>query len=179
MSNNKPARQYRQVKRSILRRHRKAVHLSHQAGIHMDSLVFNRFHRLVHVRRFIMGWIGFWLILAGLTTWQLANLAGYFQTVEPIAGGIFNEGVLGTLTNVNPIYASGEVNSSLSKLIFAGLFTYNSQNRLVGCLASGYQISSNLRSYTVDLKPGLTWQDGAPLTSADVVFTIHIIQNSA
>ena len=123
MVNNKPARQYRQVKLSLLRRHRKAVHLSHQAGIHIDSLVFNRFHRLAHVRRFIIGWIGFWLILAGLTTWQLTNLTGYFQTVEPIAGGIFNEGVLGTLTNVNPIYASGEVNSSLSKLIFAGLFT--------------------------------------------------------
>ena len=179
MVNNKPARQYRQVKLSLLRRHRKAVHLSHQAGIHIDSLVFNRFHRLAHVRRFIIGWIGFWLILAGLTTWQLTNLTGYFQTVEPIAGGIFNEGVLGTLTNVNPIYASGEVNSSLSKLIFAGLFTYNSQNQLVGCLASGYQISSNLRSYTVTLKPGLTWQDGAPLTSADVVFTIHTIQDSA
>ena len=70
-----------------------------------------------------------------------------------------------------------DVDTSVSKLIFASLFTYNSSNQLVGELASSYQVNSLGNIYTVHLKPNLTWQDGQPLTSKDVVFTYDLIEN--
>jgi peptide/nickel transport system substrate-binding protein len=48
---------------------------------------------------------------------------------------------------------------------------------LAGQLASGYSVDSSGTTYTVRLKPHLTWQDGQPLTAADVVFTYQLIQN--
>ncbi|MEJ0073070.1 MAG: ABC transporter substrate-binding protein [Candidatus Saccharibacteria bacterium] len=92
-------------------------------------------------------------------------------------GGIYNEGIVGTYSNANPIYATGAVDTAVSRLIFAGLMQYNDQNQLVGDLASGMTVDATGKHYTVTLKPGLTWQDGAPLTADDVAFTYHLIQN--
>jgi peptide/nickel transport system substrate-binding protein len=116
------------------------------------------------------------LLIGGLFIQNL-SLSNYFQTLRPVPGGIYNEGILGTFTNANPIYATNNVDTSVSKLLFAGLFTYNGHNQLVGDLASGYSVDASESVYTVHLKPHLTWQDGQPLTSADVIFTYQAIQN--
>lgn len=168
---------YKKVRKLILRQHKQAISLSHQAEDSFEELVINRFGRLAVVRRFVAAWLIFWVLLALISSWQIINLSSYYQTIKPVPGGIYNEGILGTLNNVNPIYATNEVDTSLSKLIFASLFTYNSQNKLVGELASGYSINKAGTTYTVNLKPNLTWQDGKPLTASDVVFTIRTIQN--
>jgi peptide/nickel transport system substrate-binding protein len=104
-------------------------------------------------------------------------LSGYYQTLQPVPGGIYSEGILGSFTTANPLFAVNDVDLSVSRLIFAGLFTYNSRNQLVGDLASDYQVNDKGNEFTVHLKPGLTWQDGQPLTSADVVFTYQTIQD--
>ena len=168
---------YQKVRRTIRRRQSRLISSFRDLANNLDKFVVGRFGHLKVVRKFLLSWMLFWLSLAFITVWQMVNLSGYFQHIEPVSGGIYNEGILGTLSNVNPIYATSNVDSSLSRLIFAGLFTYNQHNQLVGCLAGGYSISTNGRVYTVKLRPGLTWQDGRPLTAADVVFTFDTIQN--
>lgn len=168
---------YQKARKAWINRQKKAAGISRRASLSIDSNVFSRFDHLVDVRRFVASWLLFWVLLIGITTWQLTALAGYFQTLEPVPGGIYNEGILGSLTNVNPIYATSEVDTSLSRLTFAGLLSYNGQNQLVDCLASSYQVNSTGKVYTVNLKPNLTWQDGKPLTAADVVYTFDTIQN--
>jgi peptide/nickel transport system substrate-binding protein len=55
---------------------------------------------------------------------------------------------------------------------------YNDQGQLTPDLATDLPaISNDGKAYTVSLKPGLTWHDGAPVTSNDVVFTIAKIQD--
>jgi peptide/nickel transport system substrate-binding protein len=169
---------YQTVRKVFLKRRKSAIDLSKQASYNLEKNFIGRFDRLLGVRRFVSTWLLFWLLLAMVTVWQLASLSGYFQTIQPVPGGIYNEGILGTLTNVNPIYATSEVDTSLSHLIFAGLLRYNSQDQLVDCLASSWSVDSAGTVYTVKLKPGLTWQDGKPLTAADVVFTFDTIQNA-
>ena len=168
---------YKKVRRVYSKRQKQAKHLSRQAEDNIEKLIFGRFEKLIVVKKFVSLWILLWLLLASITLWQITSLTSYFQTIQPVPGGIYNEGILGTVTNVNPIYATREVDSSLSKLIFAGLFTHNNQNQLVSCLASSYSVDSNETTYTVKLKPHLSWQDGQPLTAKDVVFTIDTIQN--
>src|ERR1700730_10674264 len=38
-------------------------------------------------------------------------------------------------------------------------------------------ISADFKTITYNMRPGVKWQDGAPLTSKDIVFTFHAIMN--
>lgn len=148
-----------------------------QAEQSIEQHIFKRVNRLSSVRRFVAGWLALMtLIIIGLLA-QNANLTNYFQTLKPVPGGIYNEGLVGTFSNANPLFAVDDVDSSVSHLIFAGLFGYNEQNELVGDLAAGYTVNEKGTVYTVTLKPNLKWQDGRPLTSEDVLFTYRTIQN--
>lgn len=144
---------------------------------HFDKYLLRRTDRLVPVKRYVIGWLLIMLLLIGGVIGQSIMLSGYYQTLRPIPGGIYNEGVLGTFGNANPIYATSDIDTTISHLIFAGLFTYNKSNHLVGDLASSYSVDKKGTTYTVHLKPHLTWQDGKSLTSRDVVFTYHLIQS--
>lgn len=148
-----------------------------KAEAEINKHIYSRFSRLYKVRRFIAIWI--LVIVAsvagvGIQTY-MAN--DYFETLKPIPGGVYSEGILGTFTTANPIYAVNDVDTSVSTLIFGTLFKYNSDNKLVGELASGYTVNSRGNQYTVTLKPDLTWQDSKPLTASDVVFTVNLIEN--
>ena len=129
------------------------------------------------VRRFVIGWVGLLLMLGGISIVQLQQLGAYYQRVVPVSGGIYNEGMVGLVSNVNPIYASSDVDRSISRLVFAGLLRYNNQNELVGALAKEYTLDNNGKRYTVTLKRGLTWHDGKPITADDVLFTFNTIKN--
>jgi peptide/nickel transport system substrate-binding protein len=148
-----------------------------QTGEDIERHLFRRFSHLVAVRRFVAGWLALLLLLIAGLLLQTANLSGYYQTLRPVPGGIYSEGILGSFTTANPLFAVNDVDLSVSRLIFAGLFTYNARNQLVGDLASGYRVNDKGNEFTIHLKPGLTWQDGQPLTSADVVFTYQTIQD--
>ncbi|MHB1864774.1 MAG: ABC transporter substrate-binding protein [Candidatus Saccharimonadales bacterium] len=156
---------------------RRAEDLSQQAEVGLEKYLLKRLGRLKRVRRFMLSWLALMLIAIVGTLGQTYLLSNYFQTLKPVPGGIYNEGVVGTFSTANPIYAESDVDLTVSHLIFASLFTYNKNNQLVGELASGYQVNRVGNVYIVHLKPGLTWQDGTPLTSSDVVFTYNLIEN--
>jgi peptide/nickel transport system substrate-binding protein len=164
-------------RRHIRRSQKQVEELSSQAEQQLEQHFFNRFDRLLSIRRFLIGWIGLLLLLIGGVVAQNLALSDYYQTLRTIPGGIYTEGVLGSFTNANPIYATSEADTTVSRLVFASLFTAGDQGTLNPELASGYSVNRAGTVYTVYLKPHLQWQDGQPLTSSDVVFTYHVIQN--
>ncbi len=164
-------------RRKFRKSQRQIEGLGTQAEQQLEEHFFKRFERLLPIRRFVAGWVLLLILLIAGVLAQNIWLGNYFQTLRPVAGGIYDEGVLGTFTNANPLYATSDADTSVSRLLFAGLFTYDNQDRLVGNLASNYTVDARGTTYTVHLKPHLTWQDGRPLTSADVVFTYQMIQN--
>jgi peptide/nickel transport system substrate-binding protein len=151
--------------------------LGQQAEQQLERNFFRRLERLADVRRFVITWITLLVLLGGVVVAQIRGLGSYYQVPQPVAGGTYSEGILGSFTNANPLYATNPVDISVAKLLFAGLATYNERNELVGDLAQGWTVDERGTTYTVSLKPGLTWQDGKPLTAADVVFTYQVIQN--
>ena len=172
---------FRLIRLRLRRRLRKGQQqvedLSSQAEQGIEQHFFKRFSRLAPVRRFVTSWLLLLvLLIAGLLA-QNFNLGNYFQSLHAVPGGIYNEGVLGTFTTANPLYATSDADTTLSHLLFTGLFSYNDQNQLVGDLAASYSIDAAHTTYTDKLKPHLIWQDGQPLSSADVVFTYQEIQN--
>lgn len=164
-------------RRQVRKSQRQVEDLGYQAEQTIDKHLLRRFDRLLLVRRFVLAWVGLFVLLIGCSIWQLAHLSAYYQTLQPVPGGIYSEGLQGTFTNANPLFASSPVDNTVSRLVFAGLFTYDEHNNLVGELAKDYVVDAKGTTYTVHLRPNLTWHDGKPLTSADVLFTYQVIQN--
>lgn len=164
-------------RRRIRTQKRNVERLSLEAEEQLEERFFKRLNRLVQVRRFIAVWVVFLLFLLAGVMVQLQALSGYFQTLQAVPGGIYNEGIVGNFTTANPIYATGTADVAVAHLLFAGLLKYDDQGKLAPALAESWSSNDRGTVYTVKLRPGLTWQDGQPLTAADAVFTFKLIQN--
>ncbi|HET8669049.1 MAG TPA: peptide ABC transporter substrate-binding protein [Candidatus Saccharimonadales bacterium] len=151
--------------------------LGQQAEQQLERNFFRRLERLADVRRFVLTWITLLVLLGGCVVAQIAALRGYYQVPGPVPGGTYSEGILGAFTNANPLYATSSADLTVSRLLFAGLLTYDADNNLIGDLAQDWSVDENNTTYTVRLKPNLKWHDGKPLTSEDVLFTYQVIQN--
>jgi len=148
-----------------------------QAEQGLERNFFRRLERLANVRRFAVMWLLLVFLLGGCVIAQISALGAYYKAPQPVAGGRYSEGIVGSFTNANPLYASGPVDSAVSRLMFSGLFTYDQHNNLVGDLAQTITADERGTTYTVKLKPHLLWHDGQPLTAEDVAFTYSLIQN--
>lgn len=77
------------------------------------------------------------------------------------------------IQTVNPVLTSDVYSSYITGLVFEGLIggsVVDGTDVPTG-LADGWEISADGLEYTIFLNPNVTWHDGTPLTSADVVFT--------
>jgi peptide/nickel transport system substrate-binding protein len=164
--------------RRIFRRRKRQVE---GAGASADDRLERHFiRRLVSlglVRRFIFGWLLLVSLMIIAVILQVFALDNHYKEKGPVAGGVYREGAIGTFKNANPIYASGTVDSSVSRLVFSGLLKYDRKHRLVGDLAKSWEVDNSEKKYTVHLREGVKWHDGHPLTAEDVVFTVETIQN--
>lgn len=165
------------LRRRLRRGRRQVEDLGLLAGEQLDVNLIHRFSRLLMVRRFVVAWLLLFILLSSTVIAQTSALSGYYKSSAFIPGGVYNEGVLGDFTNASPLYATAPVDSTVARLVFSSLLTYNDQNQLVGDLAQSWSVDSTGKVYTVQLKPHLFWQDGQPLTASDVAFTYHVIQN--
>jgi len=85
----------------------------------------------------------------------------------PVSGGEYIEGVIGQPSFINPVLAANEPDRDLTELIFSKLLD----------LVESYKMSEDGRVWNVRLKENLFWDDGQPMTSDDIIFTIETIQN--
>lgn len=86
----------------------------------------------------------------------------------PDSGGVFTEGLVGQPIHPNPLLAQGDVDQMIVRLIFSSLADVVDQVELVP--------DSHGLTYRLRLRQGITWHDGAKLTTDDVLFTIARIQ---
>jgi peptide/nickel transport system substrate-binding protein len=164
------------LRRGFRLQRRQVEELGAQAEHRLEEDFFKRLERLGNVKRFVVSWTLLLVLLIGSVVVQTRNLNSYYQDLVPVPGGTYTEGIVGSFTNANPLYATDIVDASVSKLIFAGLLTYDQHNQLAGDLADTWDVNATGTVYTVHLRPNLTWQDGVPLTADDVLFTYQVIQ---
>jgi len=167
----------RRFARKLRRRRRSAKEIGQQADEKIERLLVRRFDRLANVRRFVLLWTALFVILSFAEIVQLRGLSNYYQSLQPVPGGLYTEGIIGNFTNANPLFATGAADTAVSRLVFSGLFKYDANNKLVGDLAKDYSLGSGPTQYIVHLKHGLQWHDGKPLTADDIIFTYHTIQD--
>lgn len=165
------------LRRRLLPRQRKVEDLSSQAEEQLEKHLIQRFGRLVAVRRFVVTWTLLFILLMGGVVVQIRGLSKFYLAAAPVPGGTYTEGVVGAFTNANPLYATSLVDTTVSRLVFSGLFEFNERGELTGDLAEGFETDEVGLVYTVKLKPDLKWHDGRNLTAEDVLFTYRTIQN--
>lgn len=165
------------LRRIFRRRRKQAVAIGTNTEQNLEKHLIKRLIRLPKIQRFLIGWIGLLLVLGVGLVLQTRVLGGKYQTVQANSGGTYTEGIIGSFTNANPLYASSAADSSVSRLVFSGLLTHDKNNTLTGDLAESWVVDEKELVYTVKLKQNLQWHDGKPLTSKDVVFTYQQIQN--
>lgn len=149
----------------------------HQAAEHLDKHVVRRWQNFADVRRFVLGWltlIGLLLFGVGL---QSNSLNQFYQETVRADGGIYTEGVVGEIKNLNPIFATSPPDRTASRLLFDPLIEYDEFAELKPALAADWQVNRTQTVYTLHLRAGLTWHDGRPLTSQDVLYTFTTIQH--
>lgn len=98
--------------------------------------------------------------------------------VVPAEGGTYIEGVVGTPKHINPLLCQlNEADRDLCSLVFRGLTQLNEAGEATPALADTWNISDNGITYTFKLREDAKWEDGAPVTADDVVFTTGLLKD--
>ncbi len=90
----------------------------------------------------------------------------------------YREGVIGRPSSINPLTARSQVDQDLVALLFRGLVKNGPNGSVVPDLATDWMTSDDDRTYTFQIRSDAFWEDGEPVTSADVVFTIGLLQDA-
>lgn len=124
------------------------------------------------------------LLLVGLALVAIAILLLAQQpllqafTAQPERGGIYIEGLVGSIGRLNPLLDAGNpADQDVDSLIFSSLVSFDTRGNPQPELAETWGISLDGLQYNFTLREGLTWHDGAPLTTADIAFTIELMKD--
>ncbi|NLC71917.1 MAG: peptide-binding protein [Desulfuromonadaceae bacterium] len=93
---------------------------------------------------------------------------------SPVHGDTILIGSGADAVNLLPVLASDGTSASVNGLIYSGLVRYGKNLEIEGDLAESWQISPDHLTLTFHLRQGVTWHDGTPFTSADVLFTYRL-----
>jgi len=157
----------------------RAIDLQGSSTKHVKRYLTRRAGRFDGVKRFVFGWLllVLFLTLGTVSSLQQARLAS--RAPMPVAGGVYTEGMVGGVNNLNPLFSSGMVDDSASRMVFNGLMRYNEEGNLVPDLATELKVDESKKIYTVNLRDDVVWHDEQPFTAEDVTFTFSTIQNTA
>lgn len=103
------------------------------------------------------------------------NGIDYLQSQAPIGnfGGTLTFSTIGEGPKTfNPFNSKDNISSTLSEIMYDGLLTTHPiTGQPIPKLAKSFKISEDGKEYTINLRHGIKWSDGKPITADDVVFT--------
>lgn len=118
------------------------------------------------------------ILIVGVLWSQRSEEPAVIKSPEPIGGGVYAEGIVGSLIRLNPLLANfNPVDRDATSLLFRGLIQFDSKGLPQPDIANSWGISRTGEIYNFSLRDDVFWHDGAPLTSEDVVFTIELLQS--
>lgn len=135
------------------------------------------FHALPSMYRVLkIGWFAFLVLYFALTA--CAPIAP--ATPTPIKGGEgeFRVVLVAEPQSLNPDLRSDDNAFSIGQNTFNKLITLDSDYRVIPDLAESWNMSADGLTYTFKLAKNVVWHDGKPFTSADVQWTLGILEKS-
>ena len=96
--------------------------------------------------------------------------------VRPTRGGRITVTLRAEPRSFNRLVAANAVTDAFTHLTQAKLVRVNrTTSELEPWLAEKWETASDQRTFTLTLREGLTWSDGTPFTTADVLFTFRAV----
>ncbi len=118
------------------------------------------------------------LVVIAVVLWGQQAEPVLVEAPEPTGGGVYSEGIVGSLMRLNPLLAVfNPPDQDPSSLIFSGLIQFDTMGLPQPDLSNAWGISRNGDVYNFSLRPDAFWHDGEPVTSDDIVFTVNLLKN--
>lgn len=96
----------------------------------------------------------------------------------PAYGGTYIEGVVGQPQYLEPVLAATDIDQDVVRLVFTGLTQFGRDGSVVPDLAT-FTTDADGKVWTFTIRSDAKWQDGTPVTAADVLFTVSLVQDKA
>lgn len=109
-------------------------------------------------------------LLLGLIFTLAIHLHNKLLISTPSNGGTVRIGEIGTIKTTNPLLVTTELESAISKLIYAGLLKKDASGDIIPELAEKYEISPDGKTYTLTLKK-VYFHNKKAVTTEDILFT--------
>jgi peptide/nickel transport system substrate-binding protein len=98
---------------------------------------------------------------------------------QPEQGGIFTEGLVGSLGRLNPLLDwNNAADRAINRLLFSGLIRFDEQGMPRADLAEAWGVAQDGTVYNFSIRPNAVWHDGTPVTSDDIIFTIDLMKSA-
>jgi peptide/nickel transport system substrate-binding protein len=97
---------------------------------------------------------------------------------EPVTGGVYTEGLVGSFSRLNPVLDIHNLaDQDINRLLYNSLVRFDDRGLPQAELAESWGISMDARVYNFSLRTDALWHDGQPVTSEDVIFTIDMMRS--
>ena len=162
------------LKRKLTRFSRKA---GEEGREHIQENLVDRISHAKNVRLLILEWV---LLVATITFLGITQAFWYRESYAVntfTSGGTYTEATLGKVTSLNPLFASTSSEQALSKLMFSSLSATDYSGHTGLDLASSITTDDEGKVWTIKLRDNLKWSDGEPITNADILYTVSVIQD--
>jgi peptide/nickel transport system substrate-binding protein len=98
---------------------------------------------------------------------------------QPEQGGIYTEGLVGSLGRLNPLLDwNNSADRAVNRLLFSGLIRFDEHGLPQADIAKGWGVSEDGTLYNFTIRENAVWHDGTPVTSDDVLFTIDRMKSA-
>ncbi len=94
-------------------------------------------------------------------------------------GGTLKQAVTGTFDSLSPFIVKGTAATGIRTYVFESLLGRNWEEAfsLYGLLAESVDMADDRQTFTFKIRPEAKFSDGAPVTSADVVFSMETLRD--
>jgi peptide/nickel transport system substrate-binding protein len=93
--------------------------------------------------------------------------------IDAKKGGHLRISSVGSVQSFDPLWTTASSTGNVSSLILEGLFTYNADGTLGKMLIDSWDVSAAGLKWTFEIRDGVEFHDGTPLTSDQVVGTLR------
>ena len=93
--------------------------------------------------------------------------------VQPKRGGTLIFGLDASIATLDPVWTTASVTDNVARQLWDTLFAWDTRLMTQPSMVERWEASQDLKTLTLTLREGLTFHDGAPITSSDVMASME------
>jgi peptide/nickel transport system substrate-binding protein len=118
------------------------------------------------------------LVVGALLLSEQPTPTAITNTPVPETGGIYTEALIGSMQRLNPVLDFyNQPDQDVDRLLYSSLLKFDTRGLPQPDVAEAWGVSQDGTVYNFTLRDNAQWQDGQPLTSEDIQFTVDLLKN--